>query len=100
MRMKNEQRCGAIIGAQTKDLGVLLPKGLEDEEGEEVWKNLNSKKDCILCCVFVPHQFLKFHNNLFAQQGRLIVNQCRVLARNPGRNICLQYFILPKGKMR
>lgn len=80
MRMKNEQRYGGIIRAQTKDLGVLLPKGLEDEEGKKGVKNLNDKKDCIMCCVFVPDQFLKFHINLFAQLGHLIVNQFRVLA--------------------
>lgn len=34
--MKNEQRYGGIIRAQMKDLGVLLPKGLGDEEGEAV----------------------------------------------------------------
>lgn len=58
MRMKNEQRYGGIIRAQTKDLGVLLLKGLEDEEGEKVWKNLTGETDCIMGCVFVPRQFL------------------------------------------
>lgn len=38
MRMKNEQRYGGIIQAQMKDLGVLLPKGLGDEEGGKMWK--------------------------------------------------------------
>lgn len=33
MRMKNEQSYRGIIQAQMKDLGVLLPLGLGDEEG-------------------------------------------------------------------
>lgn len=36
--MKNEQRYRGIIQAQMKDLGLLLPKGLGDEEGCEMWK--------------------------------------------------------------
>lgn len=57
MRMKNEQRYGGIIQAQMKDLGVLLPKGLGDEEGGKMWKKLNYKKDHIMPFVFAPHLF-------------------------------------------
>lgn len=38
--MKNEQRYRGIIQAQMKDLGVLLPKGLGDEEGGMMGKKL------------------------------------------------------------
>lgn len=33
MWMKNEQRYGGIIQAQMKDLGVLLPEGLDGKGG-------------------------------------------------------------------
>lgn len=81
MRMKNEQRYRGIIQAQMKDLGVLLPKGLGDEEGREMWKKSERKKDYIKAFVYVPHLFLyfKYCNNLFFQLRYLIVNQYAIL---------------------
>lgn len=42
--MKNEQRYRGIMQAQMKELGVLLPKGLGDEEGSKTCKKKKKRK--------------------------------------------------------